>query len=118
MFLPQAWCRKNMELMIETIGDLVWMDPITEVGYSMESEKLLVLTSVMPFIGDHFLFLVGETRFEIYIKEMVKSSDCFHKHIEPDFNNYGQSCSRVPETAMDGTWRRSNEEDDDMTILR
>lgn len=78
---PQAWCRKNLEKMVERAGIIIEIDPVTEQGMSMDSTKLLVLTSHLPFIEGHFMLEVGDNKYEIFVKEMERSSDIIHKNI-------------------------------------
>lgn len=61
--LEYVWSKQNMKKKIKIVGmvgDIVCLDMKTELGYSMDSTKVLVHTVHMPFIdrGITFIYLL------------------------------------------------------------
>jgi hypothetical protein len=69
-FPPQAWCRKNVELVIANIGKLEWIESDFDLCTSMASVKVLIQTDKMAFIEDHLLFQIEDFQYKIYIREL------------------------------------------------
>lgn len=111
---PHAWSRRNMESIVDSIEEMIGMDTETEEGNSMGSAKVLVHTRHMPFVEEVLILSIGESNFEIYIKEIETSSEWVMKHIRTEPMNEEPFDSHVPEIDMDLGWRRRSEEDDDV----
>lgn len=60
--LEYVWSKQNMKKkkIVGMVGDIVCLDMKTELGYSMDSTKVLVHTVHMPFIdrGITFIYLL------------------------------------------------------------